>query len=663
MKHPLVEESQTAIAPSSTLISVPPAPTPATPSSDWGSLIQQFNTPEGWLMIAGLVGLILLSRLVGRGQGKISTGRTTGMAEKLAATHLALRQIHTLRQLHQYNHAPQTPQGRRPKHNQVTLWCGTPRYWLHHKRLRGMVTYLQTLLGSSPTVWLPDAQRSILVLGIPGSGKTFSVIDRAVESAMQQGIPILLYDKKGDQMRLHAPLAARYGYQVHIFAPGEPFSGILNPLDFVRDPQDAVMAGELGQVINRNTNSSVGAKSDEFFSRSGDMLAKALIQLAKATACPDMAIVYAIMQLPSLVKRLDYAIGRGAIDPWIASSFSQFVSSKDAEKTVAGIQTTAALTFSSFIQADLLQSFIGSSTIPKRITGKQIIIFKLDDERRSIIGPLLAAAIHLCVVSNLATPRTDPILTVLDELPSLRLDRLVNWLNEYRSNGGCFLLGIQSLNQLYEAYGDKFGTAIAAACSTHILFNPGDIKTAEEYSKRYGDTEIKLKNRSTSRSMGQQGSYSTSWNESLQKVALLTPDQILRFPQGRCVLTSPGYTSGTEGSVPYLLKIPVPPADIRRANESETLWDTHVRSALEQQVSPLAPEDLTQALQQRLAIAEQLLPLPPEEGTPVGEHRRMGLPSVAPPAPLQTPPAAPPTVPSRPPSGMYQRLPKDIFDF
>ncbi|PZV07407.1 MAG: hypothetical protein DCF22_22085 [Leptolyngbya sp.] len=31
---------------------------------------------------------------------------------------------------------------------------------------------------------------------------------------------------------------------------------------------------------------------------------------------------------------------------------------------------------------------------------------------------------------------------------------------------------------------------MASACSTHVLFNPGNHKTAEDYSKRYGEKEV-----------------------------------------------------------------------------------------------------------------------------------------------------------------------------
>ncbi len=566
-------------------------------SLDFKGLFQEYNNPEGYLTIGMFIVLLVASRFIGGSRGKITTGKQCGTLEKVGATRLALQQI------------------KEQKPNKVTLWCGSPRYWWRGLKLRGFVATLQTALGASPTVWLPHAERSILVIGAPGSGKTFSTIDRAIESAMVQGFPILLYDKKGEQLKLHAPLAARYGYKVWVFAPGETYSGVINPLDFMKSPQDSVMAGEIGQVINRNASSNQG-KSDEFFSKAGDLLAKALLQLVKGSKYPDLAMLYAILRLPNLVKRLDYAIQSRQIDEWVATSFNQFLSAKDAEKTISGILTTAAGTFSNFIQADLLRAFLGKSDIPTRLEGRQMIIFKLDDERRSVVGPLLAAAIHLLVVSNLSRPRKDPLIISLDEFPSIRLERMPQWINEYRSNGACFLLGIQSLEQLYEGYGEKMGAAIASACSTHILFNPGTTETAKKYSERYGDQEVLIKSKSTSRSLGGQSASnrSISWNESLQKMPLFSIDEILRFPQGRCVITNPGYSSGGEGSIPYALTIPIPKADLKRKDESEALWDEQVRPRLESRVKLTNLEELTAALYERIEAAERMLPLPDPGG-------------------------------------------------
>ncbi|MEG4308989.1 MULTISPECIES: hypothetical protein [unclassified Microcoleus] len=121
-------------------------------SIDLGGLFQQYNNPDGYLTIGALIFLLLLSRFLGNGKGKITTGKVCGTSEKMAATQLALKQI------------------KERKHNKVTLWCGSPRYWWKRKKLRGFVTTIQTAMGSSPTVWLPHAERSTLVIGAPGSG-------------------------------------------------------------------------------------------------------------------------------------------------------------------------------------------------------------------------------------------------------------------------------------------------------------------------------------------------------------------------------------------------------------------------------------------------------------------------------------------------------------
>lgn len=141
-------------------------------------LFQDEQATGSWLLLSVLVVIIVLLRMGGRHKGKITTGRMVGTAEKLAAVNTALKQI------------------RERKHDRVTLWCGKPRYWFKGS-LRGLGTRLQTLLGTPPTIYLPDAQRSTLVIGTPGSGKTASVIDSALESAFVQGFPVILYDKKG----------------------------------------------------------------------------------------------------------------------------------------------------------------------------------------------------------------------------------------------------------------------------------------------------------------------------------------------------------------------------------------------------------------------------------------------------------------------------------
>lgn len=562
-------------------------------SIDFLGLLEQFNNPEGYLMLGVMLFLVILAKFTGK-SGKITSGKIAGGSEKLAATNKAIAQ-------------------QKSDDNKTALWCGDPNYWFGG-RFQNLSARVQAFFGSPSTLWLPDARRSTLVIGQPGSGKTFSVIDPAIESAMQQGLPILLYDKKGDQMQLHASQAARYGYEVYVFAPGEIYSDSFNIFNYLTGPEDGTMAGEIASIIIANSQKP-GEKGDAFFSKAGTLLSKALIQLVKSHPNPeyhDLAMLYAIIRLPDLVDRIDYGIQSGRIDDWVAPAFNQFVAAKGAKKTVSGILTTANATFSGFIQRDLLPSLMGKSSIPPKIGKKTLVVFKLDDERRHVVGPVVAAAIHLMVVKNLSQKRQEGLIVSLDELPSIHLSNVPQWINEYRSNGGCFILGIQSLEQLYEGYGDKMGNAIASACSTHVLFNPGNNNTAKRYSERFGEKEVTHKTKSHSNS---KGGRSTSWSEHLQKMALFTIDQILGLPQGRCIVANPAYGSNARTLIPYPLKINIPKKQVKRWDRSESLWDEKIRPALEQRQAQSVPsdEELLKAIEDRIEIAKEWLPMPPDE--------------------------------------------------
>jgi hypothetical protein len=130
--------------------------------------------------------------------------------------------------------------------------------------------------------------------------------------------------------------------------------------------------------------------------------------------------------------------------------------------------------------------------------------------------------------SNLSTPRKDPLGIFIDELPSLYLKALPQWINEYRSNGACFVLGVQSLEQLANAYGENLASAIASACSTKILYNPANYSTAEKFSQSYGHKEFIVKNKSISDS---KEGRTVTWTDNLQTMPIITPDEIMRFSQ------------------------------------------------------------------------------------------------------------------------------------
>ncbi len=456
-------------------------------------------------------------------------------------------------------------------------------------------------------VHIPHAQQSVTVTGAPDSGKTFSIIDPAIRSAITQGFPVLVYDFKGSQLEAHAAWAAAQGYEVAVFAPGQSYTGVCNPLDFLADATDSLMAAQLAQVLQKNTQREGAYRDNDFFTSAGTNLVEAVMLLAKMTPYPDLLMASKLLNLSDFPARIRAAGAEGRIPAWTMESFSQLLASEGADKQIAGIVATAQRTFKTFIGKQLVSSFCGRTTIPLDLKEKQILFLQVDIQKRDTVSPLLAAVLHLIVTRNFARPRKTPLIVALDELPTLYLPELPKWINEFRSYGFVALLGYQNFAQLQHMYGRELSRALFAACGTKVFFNPKDRETATEFSGYLGEKEVRLHTRS--RSHG-----SSSYSEQYHKMPLLTPDQILKLDQGECVFINSAYKGGHESSIPLRLKVKIAQQEIGIQQRSTQLWQSKVCERLTQQMAAQHTSiDLDQENEIRREMAERLFPLPADE--------------------------------------------------
>lgn len=418
-------------------------------------------------------------------------------------------------------------------------------------------------------LYVPDVQRGTAAIGAPGSGKTFSAINPMIYSAIEQGFPVIAYDFKYPSQAKITAYAQKMGYDVHIFAPGFPESEVCNPLDFLRDSSDAETARQIATVINKNFRILSNSHEDGFFGPAGDQLTQAILMLTKEFDRADVMTSAAILSSEQMVKRLMAA----NLNPWIKMAFGQLFGSAASEKTVAGIVATASIMFTRFMAKNTLGCFVGKTTLPLEIKGKQMIIFGLDRERRDAIAPLMCSVLHMTIARNIAKKRQDPLIVALDELPSIYLPDLFKWLNESRSEGFCGILGWQNMGQLEKNYGKEVAKTILGACGTKFIFNPGEHDSAQLFSSFLGDEEIKYKHKSRSTGSGKTNT-TTSDQEKTKK--LFESAQFLKLPAGRCVFINPAYSNQKEGSVPLLRSIKIPKAIITIDEYNQTKWKTIV---------------------------------------------------------------------------------------
>jgi type IV secretory pathway TraG/TraD family ATPase VirD4 len=540
---------------------------------------RQLWTPQGLLTLValGIGGYWLMS-----GEGKkvgVASAHWAGSTEKKAARSVAIKQINER------------------KRDGLTTWINTPLIsTLKNPRTKdGKVIKRFEISPQANTVFIPDGQRGTTVCGAPGSGKTFSVIDPMIRSVIDQGFPICLYDFKfpGGQAEIHAAYARNHGYDVRIFAPGFEGSESCNLLDFLKSADDSETAGQIAKVLNKNFSLNGGkGGEDPFFQLSGDQLIKAVLQLAKLSEFPDFLTCQKILALDSaeLIDRVKAA----EISPWVKTSWDQFMSMRESEKTAASVAAIASLMFTNFVSPDILPCLCGESTIPLDLEGKQMIIFGMDQNRRDIVGPILATVMHMIVVRNIAKKRVDPLAVFLDELPTIALPNLVNWLNESRSAGFCGVLGYQNMTQLEQAYGKETSRAILSGCNTKFIFNPGEYESAKYFSDYLGDEEVKYKQKSRSNSKDG-GSNSVSEQDKTKK--MFSPEEILKLPAGSCIFINPAYANQTEASIPMKLKVHVGDGEMQRRAYGETNFDRVIKQLkIKNKHSPITGSDITERI-------------------------------------------------------------------
>ncbi|MGB3651955.1 MAG: hypothetical protein WBA41_12195 [Rivularia sp. (in: cyanobacteria)] len=150
-------------------------------------LADLMKSQSGLILLGCFASIGILKLISGSNyKGKVATSYWGGSREKSQAAKRAKKQIS------------------KPIRNSVGLYVGTPPYirtalqkqWYKGGFIKTKPTFKQKFLSSNSTIYVPDAQRGVAVIGAAGSGKTFSVIDPLIRSAFDQGFPMLLYDFK-----------------------------------------------------------------------------------------------------------------------------------------------------------------------------------------------------------------------------------------------------------------------------------------------------------------------------------------------------------------------------------------------------------------------------------------------------------------------------------
>lgn len=493
------------------------------------------------------------------------------------------------------------------KHNEVGLWIGQPRKLIvdHHRR-----TIDHEI--DSRSLYFNQLQEHLLTLGSTGSGKSFSILDPLKRAAILLGYPIIDFDFKGHEESYEpgnlslAPSSATAGfaemndYKVYVIAPGFPDSDRLNPLSFLNGPTDAANGYQLANVLNANFQLTSENSGSDFFSMAGNQLIQALMMMCKGIEQgADIATSHKILALPELIKRIQ----QGNFSQYQKVAFDNYLSSAGSPETAASIATTASIMFSRFMVPEILSVFCGETTVPLDITGRTMVIFRMDPRIEFAVSPLIASTIYLMLSRNIYSTRKDPILAFLDEIPRIKIPKLSDLMNIARSNGGCFFLGAQGLDLMEGTFGAKETGSILDACKTQAIGQLVGGRSSNFYSEKiFGKEDVRVRN--TNRNHGHKNK-SRGDSENVQTRPLVEAQDLQQLFRGDFFFLSPSVGNKRRVRIPFRYSVRIPDHELKQMQDGKDWW----RDTREERIARSKAKPLTDAqLLAREYLANDLFP-------------------------------------------------------
>lgn len=338
--------------------------------------------------------------------------------------------------------------------------------------------------------------RGVLVLGTPGSGKSFGVINPAIRQLLAKDFTMCLYDFKfpdlGKIAFYHYLLAKQQGrmknYKFQVINLDDVTkSRRINPLNpkYVQTLSEAQEISTALVLALKKGNNSGG--SDQFFTQSAiNFLASAVYFLAKYEGGKYSSLPHLMAFL-----NLDYEqIFKSLLtNEELVSLLSPFMS---AHNTKAYDQLEG--------QVGTLKIFIS-----RLATKESFWVFSADDFNLKISDPkhpsilVLAndpmtqdmnSALYALVVNRLVSLINSkgnlPTAIVADEAPTLYIHRVENLIATARSNKVAVVLGLQELPQFQQQYGKETAQTITSIIGNVLSGSVRNKETLEWLEKMFG---------------------------------------------------------------------------------------------------------------------------------------------------------------------------------
>lgn len=377
--------------------------------------------------------------------------------------------------------------------------------------------------------------RATIVLGTPGSGKSFAVVNNYIKQQIEKGYSMYIYDFKFPDLSTIAynhMMNHQNGYKVkpqfYVINFDDPRrSHRCNPIhpDFMSDISDAY---ESAYTIMLNLNKTWVQKQGDFFVESPIILFTAIIWYLRIYKNGKYCTFPHAIEL--LNRRYEDVFPILTSYPELENYLSPFMDAWQggAMEQLAGQIASAKIPLSRMISPQLYW-VMSASEFTLDINNPEepkILCVGNNPDRQNIYGAALGLY-NSRIVKLINKKGQLKSSVIIDELPTIYFKGLDNLIATARSNKVAVCLGFQDFSQLVRDYGDKEAKVVINTVG-NIFSGQVVGETAKTLSERFGKVLQKRQSISINRQ-----DVSTSINTQMD--SLIPPSKISGLTQGMFV--------------------------------------------------------------------------------------------------------------------------------
>ena len=377
--------------------------------------------------------------------------------------------------------------------------------------------------------------RATIVLGTPGSGKSFAVVNNYIKQQIEKGYSMYIYDFKFSDLSTIAynhMMNHQNGYKVkpqfYVINFDDPRrSHRCNPIhpDFMSDISDAY---ESAYTIMLNLNKTWVQKQGDFFVESPIILFAAIIWYLRIYKDGKYCTFPHAIEL--LNRRYEDVFPILTSYPELENYLSPFMDAWQggAMEQLAGQIASAKIPLSRMISPQLYW-VMSASEFTLDINNPEepkILCVGNNPDRQNIYGAALGLY-NSRIVKLINKKGQLKSSVIIDELPTIYFKGLDNLIATARSNKVAVCLGFQDFSQLVRDYGDKEAKVVINTVG-NIFSGQVVGETAKTLSERFGKVLQKRQSISINRQ-----DISTSINTQMD--SLIPPSKISGLTQGMFV--------------------------------------------------------------------------------------------------------------------------------